>query len=242
METRRSLLRSAVGGFALAASGLFLPTGLDDVEARKGALDGDKGGRRGNDNKGRHKKRNHGDKKENDRNESKPPQGTGPFRSVALTINQSGNRAVQWDFTFFYRQKTGLDEYGPWIESSTTVTPGAAQTHRYAPDRYRVGVLIKGHHFSAGLMPEQSFVDVRNVSFGYPLGSIYTGTDLNPVQNKIGSPIVAERDFAQPRDWFGNHEAGSAFWDTAARSSILLFLRRVNDSDDCIEFDFYANA
>lgn len=240
--TRRRVLGAAASSFALAASGLFLPRQLQQADAREGALDGEKGGRRGNDNKGRHKKRTHGDKKENNRNESRPPQGHGPFRTIALTVHQSRNAAVQWTYTFYYRQKTGLDEYGPWIESSTTVTPDILGTHRYAPDRYRIGVLLQGRHHSAGVMPEQAFIDVRNVSFGYPLGSEHTGTQLNPVQNKIGSVLIAERDFAQPRDWFGDHDAANGRWNTAARGDVFLWLHRMNDSDDFVEFELYTDA
>jgi hypothetical protein len=47
--SRRRLLRAATGGFALAASGLLLPEGLEDVEAREGTLGGAKGGRHDKD-------------------------------------------------------------------------------------------------------------------------------------------------------------------------------------------------
>lgn len=52
--TRRDLL-AAAGGFALAASGLVLPDWLAETEARSGALGGAKGGRHGQNRKGRNR-------------------------------------------------------------------------------------------------------------------------------------------------------------------------------------------
>ena len=46
-ESRRALLRATLGGFALAASGLFLPADDDEAAAREGALGGVLGGRHG---------------------------------------------------------------------------------------------------------------------------------------------------------------------------------------------------
>lgn len=237
METRRNLLRAAVGGFALTASGLFLPTEAELVSGR-GALDGDKGGRRGNDRKGRHKKRNHGDKKENNKNEDKPPQGHGPFRSVAVTVHQNIFQSPLWTYTFYYRVKTGLDEYGPWVEASSA-TPAQAATHRYAPDRYRVGVLVSG-----GSEPNaaKAFFDLRNLSFGYPQGSIRAGIGLNPVQNNLGTVLVNERDFAQPSDWFGDKSPAVGRSPIGPHHDVHLSMRRLDDSDNSIEFELFANA
>ena len=54
---RRALLRAAVGGFALAASGLFLPADdADEAAALEGAYGGELGGRRGKDRRGLNKR------------------------------------------------------------------------------------------------------------------------------------------------------------------------------------------
>lgn len=119
--TRRAVL-GAASGLALAASGLFLPEWLQETEARRGALDGAKGGRRGKNRRGRHKQRNHGDKK--DKNRDKPRGRDGlELRSVALLVHNYRPFAVQvqgWqyerldDYLFFgewgFRQPTGWEE------------------------------------------------------------------------------------------------------------------------------------
>jgi hypothetical protein len=75
METRRALLRTSLGGFAPAASGLFLPWRLAEAAARDGAKHGELGGRHGKDHKGRHRRRTHGDKKDKGKDDRDPPQG-----------------------------------------------------------------------------------------------------------------------------------------------------------------------
>lgn len=191
---RRLLLRGAVGGFALMAGGLFLPIGDDEAVAR-GALGGDKGGRRGNDNKGRHKKRNHGDKKGN---KNDAPRGGGPlFRSTALKVVNSSANPLQAEF--FYRIKTGLDDYGSPIANGTqTISPG--NSFRYDPDRYRVGVLIK-----RVLGPEDIYADVRNVSLFYPRGGVSKGRNLNPAGGTFGVDLISEANFFEGEEQQGEN-------------------------------------
>lgn len=191
--SRRLLLRGAVGGFALVASGLFLPSSEDAAEAR-GALGGDKGGRRGNDNKGRHKKRSHGDKK----NKGDAPRGGGPlFRSTALKVVNNSANPLQAEF--FFRTKTGLDDYGSPIANGTqTINP--ANSFRYDSDHYRVGVLIK-----RVLGPEDIYADVRNVSFFYPRGGVSKGRDLNPAGGTFGENLIAEANFFEGEEQQGEN-------------------------------------
>lgn len=233
--SRRRLLGAATSSFALAASGLFLPQWLDNAEAR----DDNKGDRRGKDNKRRNKQRHRGDKQDDiEENESTPPQGHGPFRAAALTVVQSPFRSLQYSYTFYYRVKTGLDEYGPWIESST-VTPDRTDSFRYAPDRYRIGVLLRGH-VEDGDLPQQAFIDIRNLSFGYPQGSASAGAGLNPTQNTLGSQVIGERGFAQPSDWFGDNSPAVGRWHWAVNREITLVLKRLHDSDNFIEFQLFS--
>jgi hypothetical protein len=182
---RRRLVTSTVAGLVLTAGGLLIPERVQEAEARNGALGGSKGGRRGKDHKGRHKKRNHGDKK--DKNKNDAPRGGGPFRSTALTVVNKGVNPL--DCSFFYRIKTGLDDYaGPTANGTKIVQPN--ESYRYNPDRYRVGVLIK-----QVLGPADIYADVRNVSFFFPRGGVTQGTSLDPAANKFGDAFIAEQNF-----------------------------------------------
>ncbi len=225
---RRELLRAAAGGFALAASGLFLPEGLEETAAREGALDGELGGRRGKDRRGldARQRRNRGDKKdrkvkkgkkdEGQRPDGPPPQGHGPFRATALkVINLTGQPL---DCTFFYRVKTGLDDYGLPVANGTH-TIAAGDSFRSDPDRYRVGVLFRQPNVAGDY-----YADVRNVSFWYPRGGVTWGLDLNPSSGKIGGAFINEQDFAQGQVW---EQGGIA-------------LERSGDSEDRIEWNLFV--
>lgn len=105
VTTRRHLLHVAASGFALATSGLFLPDGQEEADAREGALDGASGGRRGKDHKGRHghKKQTHGDKKNKGKDQDTPRGVTrDPLPvTVAMSINNYRLVPVQvqgWQF------------------------------------------------------------------------------------------------------------------------------------------------
>lgn len=236
---RRDVLRAAAGGFVLTASGLFLPAD-DEAAAREGAYGGELGGRRGKDRRGldKRKRRDHNHKKgKKDDDRGAPPQSHGPFRTAAMTVEGNWTDRQRWTFTFFYRVKTGLDPYGPWLLAHSA-NPADDALYRYAPDRYRVGVLLAADTW-AGPGPNQAFVDVRNMSFTYPLGSASFGAGLDPVQNKLGAQLIAERDFAQPSDWFGDGSAAVGkwgLWPGPHASNATIVLKRHNDSDGAIEF------
>ena len=77
MAHRRGLIQAMAGGMALAASGLSLPEWLEveRAEARSGALGGAKGGRHGENRKGRQRNRNHGHKKNKRKRKRRNDQG-----------------------------------------------------------------------------------------------------------------------------------------------------------------------
>jgi hypothetical protein len=211
--SRRAILSGAVAGFALTASGLFLPETGEVAAARDGALQGAKGGRHGKDHKGRHRRRTHGDKKDKGKHGNEaPPQDHGPFRATALTvINQ---RLSPQDCTFFYRIKTGLDDYAlPTPDGDRTLLYN--ESFRYDPDRYRVGVLLKN---ASGW--QDLYADVRNLSFWFPRGGVSVGDKLDPHNGKFGSRYFAEQEFS----------VGDV------REDIALILKRNADSAGRIEW------
>lgn len=182
LGSRRLLLGGAAASFVLGASGLFLPALGDDAKAR-GALDGDKGGRRGRDHKGRDKNRKHGDKKKSD-----APRGTGPlFRSVEMKVENNTEQTLQ--LHFLYRVKLSGDSYSqPFDDISVPDNPGDAYLHD--PDRYRMSVLIRGINNGQDI-----HCDVRNVSFWFPRGGVSTGANLDPTNGVYGNTLIPEQDF-----------------------------------------------
>ncbi len=187
--SRRGVFRTAARGVALAAGGLALPGWLEEAAARDGAHGGELGGRRGKDHKGRHKKRSHGDKKDKGRPGSGAPQDHGPFRSTGLTVTNKTNQPLQC--TFFFRTKTGLDDYGlPIANGTQTINPN--QSSRYDTDHYRVGVLVP-----KVLGPSDLYADVRNVSFFFPRGGVTQGSNLDPHGGNFGGALIPEQNFAE---------------------------------------------
>jgi hypothetical protein len=194
--SRRGLLITAASGFALAAGGLFIPAWWEEAAARPGANGGELGGRRGKDHRGRHMKRSHGDKKDKGKNRNDAPRGGDPlFRSTALTVVNQG--AYPLSCTFFYRVKTGLDDYGLPIANGTQTVRGwdghSDGRYRYDPDRYRVGVLIK----QVAIVNSDIYADVRNVSFWYPRGGVTKGANLDPAGGNFGTDLIPEQDFIE---------------------------------------------
>ena len=209
---------AATGGFALAVSGLFLPAAFDgEADAREGALGGAKGGRHGKDHKGRHRRRTHGDKKDRKdegRRDGAPPQRKRLFRATALTVINRRSQAL--DCTFYFRVKTGLDDYAlPTAGVDRSIGPN--ESFRYDPDRYRVGVHIKQ---TPGW--QDVYADVRNVSFPFPRGGVTEGQDLDPHTGKVGSPLIDEQNIV-----VGEAHGRAGF-----------VLRRKGDSADRIEWEF----
>jgi len=194
--SRRLLLGAAAGGFALAANGLFLPERLEGVDAREGALGAARGGRRGKNHKGRHghrhkKDRNTGSTDAPQSGGAAPQSGGGIFRSSALRIYNGSDFALHC--TFFYQVTGDFDKYGPPIANGEhPLAIGAS--HRYDPDRLRVGALIR---FPEDLEITDLYVDARNLPFPfYPRSGVTFGRHLDPHNGNIGSTFIAEQNFA----------------------------------------------
>ncbi len=154
-----------------------------------------------------------------------PPGGHGPFRSAALTVENGWGRALRVDF--FVAPKTGLDDYGPWVQAdSRRVADG--ESARFDPDRYRVGAVV---HRTEAFPYDLFFVDVRNVSLWFPRGGVTRGGTsggwVDPPAGKIGSIFMPERDMGEDRGWGKRVEGKSWDW---------VILERLKDSPDAIEF------
>jgi hypothetical protein len=198
--SRRRLLETAVGGFALAASGLVVPAWLGEAAAAERPLD--RVQRRTEQRNREQGNNDRGDKKDKDKggdggdDKDKGGDGgdldSGLFRDTALTIkNFRRDPQATASVTFFFAVKNGLDSYGNWIPDVSVDLPPDA-SFRYAKHHFRVGALIA---FRPSFDLPPAFVDVRNKSFDFPQGAIYYGAGLDPASGKLGTALLPETGF-----------------------------------------------
>lgn len=192
----RRLLLAGAGGLMLAASALILPDWLEEAEAREGALDGARGGRRGKDHRGRNrrKRRTHGDKKDRDKNTNgnDAPRGLAAppgVRSTAVTVINQSEKPI--NCVFYLRTKTGPDSYGlPIANEMPGLDPDTS--FRYDPDRDRVGVLVTKVDG-----PYDLFVDMRSTSDASARASVTSGINIEPQRGIFGATQIPEQTFAE---------------------------------------------
>lgn len=187
--SRRTILTGAMAGFTLASSGLFLPGTEDDAEARDGSLGGDKGGRHGKNNRGRdkHKRRDHGDKK--DKGNSSAPQSGGKFfRDVALFVHNMRPNPVQvqgWQLHFTGPNPGGdyyfADSSWDWSTLGAKPANGAEQFKDYWGTEWAVVVRIG----------TDRVVGASNDMLTRPSGFIYSGGwDATHGWNPLGEKLA----------------------------------------------------
>jgi hypothetical protein len=220
--TRRRLLSTAASGFALAATGLFLPASVlllpewlvEEAEADNHPV------RRVQHRAAKRRQRRHHrlKQKRRQRQRNKNPigatlgRGIFEFRNTALTVKNVGTdlRATA-SVAFFFRTKIGYDEYGTWIPAtSVDLAPNASS--RFAGKHFRVGALIS---FTRSLNLGQAFIDVRNMGLDAPKGSITKGEGLDPPSGKIGTALLQERTFGQGQE----ADAGISRLDPACQTN-----------------------
>jgi hypothetical protein len=199
--SRRDILLAAAGGVALAANGLLLP-GSEPASAEA------------NDAAGVSIERSRRKRRRRRRRGEAP--GSNFFKASALTF-ENKTRDQVLNCTFCYSVKTGLDDYSlPFYNFTRGIQPG--EVFRYDPtnpERYRLGVFVKG--VDPGL---DLYADVRNVSFWWPRGGIFTGANLDPATGNFGAPFIAEQNFDPGEE----------------RKRVKIVLKRRDNSDGCIEW------
>ena len=124
---RRTILGGAAAGFALAANGLFLPEWLQETEAREGVNNGEMGGRRGKDHRGRDRDRRRHHRDRDQKPDRDPPKGIFDNEGVLniqfnlINNNDAGTAPIdatcfsyQWDtlVAITWEDKTVLPESG----------------------------------------------------------------------------------------------------------------------------------
>ena len=227
---RRGVLRAAAGGFVLVASGLFVPAD-DEAEARDGVYGGRLGGRHGTNRRGvdkarrRKRARRRDDRRDDEKREATAPgAGLGPFRDTAIKVTNHTlfDLNLALDATFYFRVKTGIDSYDLPTEHERRSISRVDVTSRYAPERFRVGVLVR----PAG-SDHSVYADVRNLAFDFPRGFVTQGTNLNPPGGQFGQTIITEQPFLVTED-----VSASLPWQDIKKVT----LARTPDSADHVEF------
>lgn len=187
---RRRFLGAATGGFAMAASGLLLPAGLEDAEAREGAYDGALGGRRGQNRRGRdeRKRRTHGNRKNPNRVKDLPL----PFRNTVVTVRNG--LAEPAPCIFFAAHNTRGNDFDPFFKviEYTVNNEDHDNEYRFDPLELRAGVLIRELNDGKDI-----FCDLRNLRIGYPRGGVSTGANLDPANGNVGTAYIPEQDFTE---------------------------------------------
>ena len=210
--SRRQILRSASAGFALAASGLFLPKCLTDVEAREGSAAGQLGGRHGSNKRGRHRRRTHGDKKDNTNN--KPPgAGAQIVKDVQLNVYNDGPNGISIEYWFDGNPLLGNE----WHQDRSSHDLAAGATERYqSPTR------SGGAWFYTGGSFQTFWVGAFNPLLGKPEISFRWGGDVQDGRGHTGGAVVEKASVSL--------EEGEEFkWIVQQRVTTV---RRERDSDD----------
>lgn len=176
--TRRQALGGTVGAFALAASGLFLPAGMESAEARKGRYGGKLGGRHGKNRRGRDKR----DRKK-DRNKGKSSDGKALGGSLIRYVGcKVASNDSTWDdlqVDFYYRIKGVLDTWSS-LKFARTVSLRDAVAE-YRPDRYSIAVYIRASNMERGCL-----VEMRNDLIFPPEANVVIGGSVNPSGDYVG--------------------------------------------------------
>jgi hypothetical protein len=221
--TRRRLLSAATGGFALAASGLFLPNGLQVADARDGAAGGRLGGRHRKDHRGRGS-RTHGAKKDKGKNHQPPGAGApggSLLRYVAIRA-ESPHYMPGMAVDFNFRVKGGLDEYGPLVFATTFENLSGTHTD-YAPNRYAIAAYFRGVP-----LPAPVFVEFNNPFIGDPKMKLFTGGTIDGNGNLVGGTLLDSQalNFSPGTRRF-QYDLGTNIF----HNPIQLKLRRLPNSD-----------
>jgi hypothetical protein len=187
--SRRTILSGAVAGFALTASGLFLPETRKEADARDGALGGTKGGRHEKNHRGhdKHKRRDHGDKK-GEENDNLPQSGGKYFRDVALLVHNMRSAPVQvqgWQLHFTGPNPGGAyyfkDSSWNWSTIDAKPANGHENVMNFFGSEWTVVVRIG----------TDRVVAASNNMIGYPSGSILSGGwDATHGWNPLGDTLA----------------------------------------------------
>lgn len=213
--TRRRLLRASAAGFALAASGVFLPQHLPDAVARKGAANGQLGGRRGTDHRGRDRRRTHGDKKEDRGNTSDKPPGAGLqiAKDVQMTFHNDGPNPLS--VVFWY-------DGNPLLNNQWHQDRGPINLTAEAAEKYQSPTRSGGAWIDTGGFLQTFWVAAFNPLLGSPEVSFRWGGEVQDGVGHRGGSVVEQASVSL-------NEGDEFTWRVQQRVATV---RRERDSDD----------
>ena len=231
--TRRTILRASLGGFALAASGLFLPADDDEAVAREGVLGGDLGGRRGKDHKGRHSRRTHGDKKDEDKRldkkgkgkDNRPPGAGAPGGSPIKYVAIRATGDAQTNVRFYFRTMDWLGQFSRLKLGDFGQIPDHRSNLDYAPKMYSTAVF-----YWSDQLPYSVLIEARNPLLGFPWAKVVWGCDIDGQGNVVGGSTYhqdGESEISMDGNTEIHFETGSG--NPNGNSSITV--SRLDDSD-----------
>ena len=140
-SSRRTLLQTALSGFALATSGLLVPAWLEEAEAREGAYGGKLGGRHGKNRRGRdqRKRRDHGNDKNNDHGkQGGAPRGNNLPYWLAIDVGNETGAA----FTFELYRFAGINEFK--VRGPESLQPHGAISAKMETKRAELRIRLPG--------------------------------------------------------------------------------------------------
>jgi hypothetical protein len=219
--TRRDMLIAVVAGFGLSTAGLFVPAWLEEAAAWEGADGGKLGGRRGQNRRGRDKRRNHGDRKHRQKgkdNNHAPGSSFVLLRDIAIYVHNQRPDAITvrgWELGP-KKHNSPEHDYVPttdWLTLPAKPSNGPEPFHDFVFSSAQAAVQI---NFSNGAT---HYVTAFNASWSYPHVDIGWG-----VWGKDGR---AEGGYTQADGYLDVNE-------TRFASGILV--QRIVDNDTHIQF------
>ena len=218
---RRHLLHHGVAaGMVIAASGLLLPEWLLEAEARAGALDGNKGGRRGHNRRGRTQKRTHGDRKDNQKGQDKP-RGRDFFemRKVAIAVHNYRSTAVR---VRGWQPKDPPQLREPWEVPATW-------------DWKELPAQSGSHHFSTAFVSARTRVAVQ-------IGDTRVVYGENHHAPSLPSAAIMTGSWKETGSVGGQNIKEGTLWVNGSFFSGDIRITRVDDTDEHILFsvDLYT--
>jgi hypothetical protein len=212
---RRAVLAGAVGGFALAAGGLFVPRWLQEVDAREGAYGGRLGGRHGRNRRGRSPSQ----RRDNNKNENDGPRGS--------SGSQDGPH-VRWIKFNLYNDLAIPNQSSviePWVRlegSQWGKFPNSSLANGKA-----AAFPFRSAYQAALHIDSQFYVEGRNFAIGTPQVVLAHGGRMTETGYEAAQGSTLVKSLVEGEEWV-RFVAGRRF-----------AIKRITDSKDYIEFDVH---
>lgn len=210
--SRRTMLGTAVRGFALAASGLFVPRWLEEPEAKSGTYGGRLGGRRGKNRRGR----SQAQRRDNNKNDNDGPRG-------ASRISEPHVRWIKFNLYNDLATPNQASVIEPWVRlegsqwgkfPNASLANGASAAFPFRSS------------FQAALhIDSQFYVEGRNFAIGTPQIVLARDGRMTQTGYEAAQGTTTIRALAEGEE-IVRFLAGRRF-----------AVKRIPDSNDYIEFD-----